>query len=65
VHALHIWSLGTGHDAITVHVQAKTTNANLGARLSEKLREEFAVEYATVQVDADEHDEHDHDHDHS
>ncbi len=72
IHALHVWSLGTGHDAITVHVVAK--NASGGA-LSEKLREEFAAEYVTVQVDTEEakphahhdhahHDHHDHDHDH-
>jgi len=52
VHALHIWSLGTGHDAITAHVVGDcVTDPSLGPKLSEKLRDRFTVEYVTVQVE--------------
>jgi cation diffusion facilitator family transporter len=51
VHALHIWSLGTGHDAITAHVVGDCDDPALGPKLSEKLRERFSVEYVTVQVE--------------
>ena len=51
VHDLHVWTLGAGHDAITVHVRAELTDATLSARLSQKLREVFEVEYVTVQVE--------------
>lgn len=51
VHALHVWSLGTGHDAITVHVHAPSPSPDLGLRVAKHLRERFAVEYVTVQVD--------------
>jgi cobalt-zinc-cadmium efflux system protein len=53
VHALHVWSLGTGHDAITAHVHASAPDAGLGMRVAERLRARFAVEYVTVQVDPD------------
>lgn len=53
VHALHVWSLGTGHDAITAHVvAASAVDVTLGARAAEHLREQFDVEYVTVQVEA-------------
>jgi cobalt-zinc-cadmium efflux system protein len=51
VHDLHVWTLGAGHDAITVHVQAKP-DPTLGRRLSDRLRSRFEVEYVTVQVEA-------------
>ena len=51
VHDLHVWTLGAGHDAITVHVRAELTDATLSARLSQKLREVFEIEYVTVQVE--------------
>lgn len=53
VHALHVWSLGTGHDAITAHVQSKSTDPRLGANLTAGLRKRFTAEYVTVQVDLD------------
>ncbi|AKV04235.1 Cobalt-zinc-cadmium resistance protein CzcD [Labilithrix luteola] len=52
VHALHVWSLGTGHDAVMVHVTADGTDTALGTRLGDILRTRFQVEYVTVQVDA-------------
>jgi cation diffusion facilitator family transporter len=51
VHDLHVWTLGAGHDAITVHVQARA-DATLARRLSDELRARFDVEYVTVQVEA-------------
>jgi len=53
VHALHVWTLGTGHDAITAHVQARASDPGLSARVCEALRTKFLVEYVTVQVDVD------------
>jgi cobalt-zinc-cadmium efflux system protein len=53
LHALHVWSLGTGHDAITLHVATAHGDATLGRRLAERIRTRFAIEYVTVQVDAD------------
>jgi cation diffusion facilitator family transporter len=51
VHALHVWSLGTGHDAVTVHVTADGADPNLGTALGDVLRTRFDAEYVTVQVD--------------
>lgn len=53
VHALHVWSLGTGHDAITAHVQSNSTDPRLGATLTSALRKKFTAEYVTIQVDLD------------
>jgi cation diffusion facilitator family transporter len=53
VHDLHVWMLGAGHDAITAHVRATVVDATLGARLSQKLRARFDVEYVTVQIETD------------
>jgi cation diffusion facilitator family transporter len=53
VHALHVWALGTGHDAVSVHVVTGALHAGLATKLSENLRERFAVEYATVQVEVE------------
>ncbi len=51
VHALHVWSLGTGHDAVTVHVTADGADPNLGTTLGDVLRSRFNAEFVTVQVD--------------
>jgi cation diffusion facilitator family transporter len=51
VHDLHVWTLGAGHDAITVHVHAAIADPTLSSRLSQKLREKFDVEYVTVQIE--------------
>jgi cation diffusion facilitator family transporter len=51
VHDLHVWTLGAGHDAITVHVRARP-DPTLARRLSDQLRARFEVEYVTVQVEA-------------
>lgn len=49
VRALHVWTLGTGHDAVTAHVKA--SDPALGEKACELLRAKFRVEYVTVQVD--------------
>jgi cation diffusion facilitator family transporter len=51
VKSLHVWSLGTGHDAVTAHVRASSADAGLGHRAAEALKKRFAVEYVTVQVE--------------
>ena len=51
VHALHVWSLGTGHDAVTVHVTADGADPSLGTTLGDVLRGRFDAEFVTVQVD--------------
>jgi cation diffusion facilitator family transporter len=51
LHALHVWSLGTGHDAVTVHVASDGVDPDLGLRLGDVLRTRFEAEYVTVQVE--------------
>ena len=51
VHDLHVWTLGAGHDAITVHVRAKP-DPTIARRISDKVRTSFGVEYVTVQVES-------------
>ena len=54
VHDLHVWTLGAGHDAVTVHVRTDSRDATLGQRLSERIRATLQVEYVTVQVEVGE-----------
>jgi cation diffusion facilitator family transporter len=51
VHDLHVWTLGAGHDAVTVHVRTDVQDPTFGQRLSERVRAKLAVEYVTVQVE--------------
>jgi cobalt-zinc-cadmium efflux system protein len=51
VHDLHVWTLGAGHDAITVHVRTGSPDPTLGQRLSARVRAALVVEYVTVQVE--------------
>jgi Co/Zn/Cd efflux system component len=51
MHDLHVWTLGAGHDAVTVHVRTEAPDPTLGQRLSEKVRSTLGVEYVTVQVE--------------
>jgi cobalt-zinc-cadmium efflux system protein len=51
IHALPVWSLGTGHDAVTVHVISDGLDPDLGTRLGDVLRTKFEAEYVTVQVE--------------
>jgi cobalt-zinc-cadmium efflux system protein len=52
VHDLHVWTLGAGHDAITVHVRTDSTDPTFGQRLSERVRDALGAEYVTVQVES-------------
>jgi cobalt-zinc-cadmium efflux system protein len=54
MHDLHVWTLGAGHDAITVHVRTDSSDPTLGQRLSERIRNVLGAEYVTVQVDVGE-----------
>jgi cobalt-zinc-cadmium efflux system protein len=47
---LHVWSLGAGHDAVTVHVRSDLLDPQLAQRLSDRIRAVLGVEYVTVQV---------------
>jgi cation diffusion facilitator family transporter len=51
VHDLHVWTLGAGHDAVTVHVVSADNDPSLGQRLSDWIRSMLRVEYVTVQVE--------------
>jgi cation diffusion facilitator family transporter len=50
---LHVWTLGAGHDAITVHVRTASADPKLGARLSARLQRLLGTDYVTVQVHVD------------
>jgi cation diffusion facilitator family transporter len=51
LHELHVWTLGAGHDAISAHVSAKSSDLALAARVEATLRRHFRVEYVTIQVE--------------
>jgi cation diffusion facilitator family transporter len=51
VRALHIWTLGAGHDAIVVHVASASPDTALGPSLAGRLRALLGVEYVSVQVE--------------
>jgi cation diffusion facilitator family transporter len=54
LHDLHVWTLGAGHDAVTVHVRTDVTDSTFGQCLSESIRSRLGVEYVTVQVEVQE-----------
>jgi cation diffusion facilitator family transporter len=66
VDRLHVWSLGTGHDAIVAHIRVSDSDPRLCAKACESLRKRFAVEYVTLQAEPhdDDHRHHHHDHHH-
>ena len=51
IHDLHVWSLGAGHDAVTVHVKTSSRDPEFGQGLSRRIRSVLNVEYVTVQVE--------------
>jgi cobalt-zinc-cadmium efflux system protein len=51
VHELHVWTLGAGHDALTVHVCSAGHDPSVARKLSEYLQAALGIEYVTVQVD--------------
>jgi cation diffusion facilitator family transporter len=53
LHDLHVWTLGAGHDAVTVHVRTDVVDPAFGQRLSDSIRGKLGVEYVTVQVEVE------------
>jgi cation diffusion facilitator family transporter len=53
LHDLHVWTLGAGHEALTVHVRTKETDPAFGQKLSERIRSKLGLEYVTVQVECE------------
>jgi cation diffusion facilitator family transporter len=51
IHDMHVWTLGAGHDAVTVHVKTNSLDPQFGQRLSQRIRSVLNVEYITVQVE--------------
>jgi cobalt-zinc-cadmium efflux system protein len=53
LHDLHVWTLGAGHEALTVHVRTDETDPAFGQKLSETIRRRLSLEYVTVQVECE------------
>lgn len=53
VSGLHVWSLGSGHDAIIARVRTASQDPQLGRKVTDALRKRFSCEYVTVQVEVD------------
>ncbi len=53
VSALHVWTVGTGHDAISARVRTTSKDPALGKRVSEALRKRFSAEFVTVEVEVE------------
>lgn len=53
VHDLHVWSLTSGVPVLTAHVVASDAAAcdDLLDRLTDRLRDAFAIEHATIQIE--------------
>jgi cobalt-zinc-cadmium efflux system protein len=51
IDALHVWTLGAGHDAIMACVRTTSTDPMFAPRLSAHLRSATGAEYVTVQVE--------------
>lgn len=53
IHDLHIWQIGTGLDALTVHVHLKgpPQNADLSFDIARHLRDTYRIGHVTVQVE--------------
>jgi cobalt-zinc-cadmium efflux system protein len=51
IHDMHVWTLGAGHDAVTVHVKTTSRDPEFGQHLSQRIRSVLSVEYVTVQVE--------------
>jgi cation diffusion facilitator family transporter len=54
VGGLHVWSLGSGHDAIVAHVRTASKDPSFGTKVADALRKRFTCEYVTVQVEIEE-----------
>ncbi len=52
IHDLHVWTLGAGHEAITVHVRTDSNDPAFGQELSARIPPTLGAEYVTVQVES-------------
>ena len=59
VHDLHIWSLTSGMNAMSCHVEVRTTTLvesdTLLTRINELLRHQFAITHTTIQVESEDY----------
>ncbi len=59
VHDLHIWSLTSGMNAMSCHVEVRTATLaesdTLLARINELLRHQFAITHTTIQVESEDY----------
>lgn len=55
VHDLHVWTIGTGFDALSAHVTSDCTRSSedLLRDLRSVLRDRFGLEHVTIQVEAE------------
>jgi cation diffusion facilitator family transporter len=51
IHDLHVWTLGAGHDALTVHVVTSSRDLAFAGRIAARLRSTLRIEYVTVQAE--------------
>jgi len=52
IHDLHVWALGTNTAALTVHIQTNTqTDVAFITNIQQKLKNDFKIEHATIQVE--------------
>ncbi|MCH7826028.1 MAG: cation transporter [Acidobacteria bacterium] len=59
VHDLHVWSLTTGMNAMSCHVEIRTTTLAesdaLLSRINELLRREFSITHTTIQMESEDY----------
>lgn len=59
VHDLHVWTITSGLDALSVHVVAEAPHASdLLSRIREMLRARFGIDHQTIQLEPVDFDEH-------
>ena len=59
VHDLHVWSLTSGKNALSCHVEVRTTTLAesdaLLRQINELLRREFSITHTTIQVESEDY----------
>ena len=59
VHDLHVWSLTSGMNAMSCHVEVRTTTLSesdaLLGRINELLRREFSITHTTIQMESEDY----------
>jgi cobalt-zinc-cadmium efflux system protein len=51
VHDLHVWTISSGHDALTAHVVTETPSSEVLPRLRNLLDDEFGLHHVTLQIE--------------